>query len=260
MRSTHAQNFKEYFPAETDRSVLGPLKQVIKNLQKVGVTVVPVQLPSTPYALSAYYVIASAEASSNMARYDGIQYGLRVDPPPGADARKAADVYGYTRTQCFGPEVKRRILLGTYALSADAFDNYFLQAQRVRKLIRADFDKVFRHANVLMTGETSVGPEGVDVLLHPSAIRTAPPIPDASIAVENSSEESNGLESSLEDYVQDVLTVPASLAGLPAISVPAGLADDQWPIGVSVVGQWGYDEMVLRVAEIIEDTGRDAAV
>ncbi len=111
-----------------------------------------------------------------------------------------------------------------------------------------------------MTGEASVGPEGVDVLLHPSAIRTAPPIPDASIAVENSSEESNGLESSLEDYVQDVLTVPASLAGLPAISVPAGLADDQWPIGVSVVGQWGYDEMVLRVAEIIEDTGRDAAV
>jgi len=124
--------------------------------------------------------------------------------------------------------------------TSSAFDNYFLQAQKVRKRVRADFNATFRSPNLLSSSPSSPPPtDGVDVLIHPSAIRTAPLLSDSN---------STGLQS----YVQDVLTVPASLAGLPALNVPAGLADDQWPIGVSVVGQWGFDEMVLAIGEALE--------
>ncbi|KAF9645661.1 amidase signature enzyme, partial [Thelephora ganbajun] len=138
----------DYFPRELHPSVVDPLRALLADLKAHGASIVPVSLPSTPYALSAYYVIASAEASSNLARYDGIQYGLHVETLPGSDKRKAASVYSHSRSRGFGPEVKRRILLGTYALTADAFDNYFLQAQRVRKLVRRDFDRVFRAPDV----------------------------------------------------------------------------------------------------------------
>ncbi|OCH96291.1 amidase signature enzyme [Obba rivulosa] len=228
---------QEYFPEEMDRSMHAPLRRILDNLMSRGATVLPVSLPSTPYALSAYYVISSAEASSNMARYDGIRYGSYAPPPLGSDKMKTANVYAHTRSQGFGPEVQKRILLGTYALSADAFDNYFLQAQRVRRLIKADFDRVFAVPNVLSSGETPE--DGVHVLLHPSAIRTAPPLDE-------------GQNADLGAYVQDVLTVPASLAGLPALSVPAGLGEDGWPVGISVVGQWGCDEMVLNVGRMVE--------
>ncbi|KAJ3485869.1 hypothetical protein NLI96_g4644 [Meripilus lineatus] len=245
---------QEYFPAELNDKILTPLRTVLDGLKSRGATIVSVNLPSTPYALSAYYVIASAEASSNLARYDGIQYGLRVDPPPGSDTRKVSTVYSHTRSKGFGPEVQRRILLGSYALSADAFDNYFLQAQKVRSLIRSDFDRVFKISSPLtatLRGDISTahGPAktlGVDVLLHPSAIRTAPLLPNPDTT---GSKESNDLDA----YVQDVLTVPASLAGLPAMSVPAGLGEDGWPVGVSVVGQWGCDEMVMSVGKVVED-------
>ncbi|THH27403.1 hypothetical protein EUX98_g6783 [Antrodiella citrinella] len=237
---------QEYFPSELDSKILGPFRRVVDALKTLGASVVPVNMPSTPYALSAYYVIASAEASSNLARYDGIQYGLRVDAPLDADLTKTVNVYAHTRSRGFGSEVQKRILLGTYALTAGAFDNYFLQAQRVRKLVREDFDNVFRVANPLSTS-SSASPSGVDVLLHPSAIRTAPLLPPSGCEPEGDSED-------LSSYVQDVLTVPASLAGVPAVSVPAGLADDGWPVGVSVVSQWGYDNMVLDVARIIERT------
>ncbi|CAL1714476.1 unnamed protein product [Somion occarium] len=236
---------QEYFPAELSSSITESLRHVIDALQSRGAQVIPVSLPSTPYALSAYYVIASAEASSNMARYDGVEYGLRVDPPPGADTTKTANVYALTRSKGFGKEVQRRILLGAYALTADAFDNYFLQAQRVRKLIRADFNKIFHVANPLNSThspEPQSEVRGVHVLLHPSAIRTAPPLDDALIR-----------DDGLEAYVQDVLTVPASLAGLPALNVPAGLAEDGWPVGVSVVAQWGCDEMAMEVGKIIQE-------
>ena len=127
-----------------------------------------------------------------------------------------------------------------------AFDNYFLQAQRVRTLIRNDFNRVFRAANVLsVSGKSVPNSNGVDILLHPSAIRTAPPLPGPS-------SDSSATNDSLTAYVQDVLAVPASLAGLPAMSVPAGLGEDEWPVGVSVVGQWGCDEMVLEVGNAIE--------
>ncbi|OJT02947.1 Glutamyl-tRNA(Gln) amidotransferase subunit A, mitochondrial [Trametes pubescens] len=240
---------QEYFPTELQTSVVDSLRRVLDRLQAEGATLVPISLPSTQYTLSAYYVISSAEASSNLARYDGIEYGFRVSPPPGADLTKTANVYAKTRSQGFGKEVQRRILLGAYALSADAFENYFLKAQRVRSLIKADFDRVFSLPNALRSASSQASPtigQGVDVIIHPSAIQTAPPLPDNMAGTTSDS-------SSLDAYVQDVLTVPASLAGLPALSIPAGHGSDGWPIGVSVIGQWGADEMVLRVGEAIEE-------
>jgi aspartyl-tRNA(Asn)/glutamyl-tRNA(Gln) amidotransferase subunit A len=225
-------------------------------LKTRGATVLPVSLPNTRYALSAYYVIASAEASSNLARYDGVQYGLHIHLPPGAITRSPADVYAHTRTAGFGAEVKRRILLGTYALTAEyaltalsqsffihaltsAFDNYFLQSQRLRQCIRDDFMRVFHVPNPLALSPVR-NESGVHALLHPSAVRTAPHLdaPDG-----------------LDAYTQDVLTVPASLAGLPALSVPitAGTEGDGWPLGVSIVGQWGCEKMVLAIGAAIED-------
>ncbi|KAF8639097.1 hypothetical protein AX17_001740 [Amanita inopinata Kibby_2008] len=229
---------QEYFPSEMSPVIRECVRRIIFGLQSRGATVVPVSMPSTSYALSAYYVIANAEASSNMARYDGVEYGLQVRPPPGADLTKTARVYAHTRTAGFGREVQKRILLGTYALTADAFDNYFLQAQKVRQLVKEDFNKAFilpDHLNK-RSGER----DGVDVLIHASAIRTAPPLA-----------ESGGLST----YVQDVLTVPASLAGVPAVSVPAGSGEDGWPVGVSVVGQWGSEECLMRVGEIAAKIG-----
>jgi aspartyl-tRNA(Asn)/glutamyl-tRNA(Gln) amidotransferase subunit A len=121
-----------------------------------------------------------------------------------------------------------------------AFDNYFLQAQKVRKRVRADFNSVFRTPDPLSTLSSEKYPrDGVDVLIHPSAICTAPLLSDPDLT-------------GLQSYVQDMLTVPASLAGLPALSVPAGLAQDGWPVGISIVGQWGFDEMVLKVGDIVE--------
>nr|VWP02235.1 MADS-box MEF2 type transcription factor [Ganoderma boninense] len=244
---------QEYFPTELQPSIVTPVRAILDQLRARGATIVPVSLPSTPYALSAYYVISSAEASSNLARYDGIEYGMRVEPPPGANLTKTANVYAYTRSQGFGKEVQRRMLLGTYALSAEAFENYFLQAQRVRKLIKADFDRVFCIPSALNAPSTDPvdSAEGVHVLIHPSAIQTAPALPDN----EGRSQEDGA--STLDAYVQDVMTVPASLAGLPALNVPAGNGADGWPIGVSVVGQWGSDDLVLRVGEVIERCRED---
>ncbi|KAJ7272742.1 amidase signature enzyme [Mycena haematopus] len=231
----------EYFPSELSDEVLTPVRTAIQGLKSRGATIVPVSLPSTPYALSAYYVISSAEASSNMSRYDGIQFGLHVPLSPGDKLTNAASMYARTRSIGFGPEVQKRILLGTYALTADAFDNYFLQAQRIRRLVREDFNRVFRVPDVLSSSPTVSTPdsEGVDVLLHPSAIRTAPSLDPV---------DTDGLQT----YVQDVLTVPASLAGLPALSVPLENNGEEWPVGIIVVGQWGCDDTVLRVGHFLE--------
>jgi len=244
---------QEYFPAELEQSTLYPVRQIIERLKSRGASIIPVSLPSTPYALSAYYVISSAEASSNLARYDGIEYGSYVEPPPSADRTKTANVYAHTRSAGFGKEVQKRILLGTYALTADAFDNYFLQAQRVRKLVRADFDSVFCVPSALSssasTASSGARVDRVHVLLHSSAIRTVPLLPTTEGELGSATDDKSGLDA----YVQDVLTVPASLAGLPALSVPAGLGKDGWPVGVSVVGQWGCDDMVLDVGEVCEE-------
>ncbi|OJA09238.1 hypothetical protein AZE42_09212, partial [Rhizopogon vesiculosus] len=231
---------QEYFPTELDTTIVTAVRKVLKRLSSLGAQLIPVSLPSTPYALSAYYVIASAEASSNLARYDGVQYGTRSPPLPGTDKSKPSNVYAHTRSAGFGAEVQKRILLGTYALTADAFDNYFLQAQRVRQLVKSDFDSAFRVPNARLSSSPP-NADGVDILLHPSAIRTAPPL-------------DSDATSGLDPYLQDVMTVPASLAGLPALSLPAGSAADGWPVGISIVGQWGSDELVLRIGKVIQRT------
>ncbi|KAG9102844.1 Trimeric GatFAB AmidoTransferase(AdT) complex subunit, partial [Ceratobasidium sp. 392] len=155
---------QEYFPEELDQKTLNPFRALLSNLTRHGAKLVPVSLPSTSYALSAYYVLASAEASSNLSRYDGIRYGSRVDVPEGTDLTYAGNAYAATRSAGFGAEVKRRILLGTYALTADAFENYFLQAQRVRALVRNDFDEAFgkRAPNLLQPSSQASTTEGVD--------------------------------------------------------------------------------------------------
>ncbi|KAF8972790.1 amidase signature enzyme [Flammula alnicola] len=242
---------QEYFPAEISSDITEHVRSLVLQLKSHGAVIVPVSLPSTSYALSSYYVLASAEASSNLARYDGVQYGSYVRPGPVTDKTKTSHVYAQSRAVGFGQEVQKRILLGTYALSADAFDNYFLQAQRVRQLIKDDFNCVFRIPNYFSDSpsQSEDGSARVDVLIHPSAIRTAPLLTES--------------RSDLSSYVQDVLNVPASLAGLPALSVPitrpvegaSGSNDNDncWPIGISVVGQWGSDDMILSVGKALED-------
>ena len=209
-------------------------------------------LPATKHALSAYYVLAPAEASSNLAKYDGVRYGFRN----GADDGAGGVLYANTRGEGFGDEVKRRILLGAYSLSAEAIDNYFLQAQRVRRLVQQDFDRVFAMSNPLLDfPDGSQKRNGVDVLISP----TAPTLPPTLEAVQN--------QTPLDAYMNDVFTVPASLAGLPAISVPVPMhfdgpipelgyqyEDKEWshPVGVQVIAQYGDDDLVFDVAKMIE--------
>jgi aspartyl-tRNA(Asn)/glutamyl-tRNA(Gln) amidotransferase subunit A len=188
-------------------------------LRDAGAEPVEVSLPRTKYALPAYYIIAPAEASSNLARYDGMRYGLRVD------GRTPAEMYENTRGAGFGAEVQRRILIGTYVLSAGYYDAYYLKAQQVRALIARDFAAAF---------------ESVDALLTPTA-------PSAAFALGEKSADPIAM------YLNDVLTVPASLAGLPAISVPAGLSGDGLPLGLQVVGRAFDEETAFAVAQALED-------
>lgn len=203
-------------PAEIDAI----WEQGIAWLKDAGAEVVEVSLPHTQYALAAYYIIAPAEASSNLARYDGVRYGLR-DLPDGAGLQ---DMYAATRAAGFGAEVKRRILIGTYVLSAGFYDAYYTQAQKVRALISQDFAKAF---------------EQVDVLLTPTA-------PSAAFALGESNEDPIAM------YLNDVFTVPASLAGLPAMSVPAGLDAQGLPLGLQIIGRPLDEQGVLNAGLAIE--------
>jgi aspartyl-tRNA(Asn)/glutamyl-tRNA(Gln) amidotransferase subunit A len=190
----------------------------IEWLRSAGAEIVDVSLPHTRYALPAYYIVAPAEASSNLARYDGVRYGLRVD------GEQLQDMYEQTRAAGFGAEVKRRILIGTYVLSAGYYDAYYLQAQKVRTLIKQDFEKVF---------------ENVDALLTPTT-----PTPAFGIG--------ERVDDPISMYLNDVMTVPANMAGLPGISVPAGLSSDGLPLGLQVLGKAFDEATILRVGEMIE--------
>jgi aspartyl-tRNA(Asn)/glutamyl-tRNA(Gln) amidotransferase subunit A len=190
----------------------------VRWLREAGAEPIEISLPMTRYALPAYYIIAPAEASSNLARYDGVRFGLRV---PGDSLE---EMYELTRAAGFGPEVRRRVLIGTYVLSAGYYDAYYLKAQRVRTLIARDFAAAF---------------ERVDCILAPIA-------PSAAFAIDDDSDDPIAM------YLNDVFTVPANLAGLPAVSVPAGLSDDGLPLGLQVIGRAFDEATVLRVAEIIE--------
>lgn len=190
-------------------------------VKDAGAEVVEVSLPHTKYALPAYYIIAPAEASSNLARYDGVRYGLR-ELPEGAGLQ---DMYAATRAAGFGAEVKRRILIGTYVLSAGFYDAYYTQAQKVRTLIARDFDAAW---------------ELCDLLLTPTA-------PSAAFALGEKSADP------LAMYLNDVFTVPSSLAGLPAMSVPAGLDGQGLPLGLQVIGKALDEQGVLNAGLAIEE-------
>ena len=187
-------------------------------LKESGAEIVDVSLPHTRYALPAYYIVAPAEASSNLARYDGVRYGLRID------GGSLDEMYENTRGAGFGAEVRRRVLIGTYVLSAGYYDAYYLKAQKVRTLIAGDFRRAF---------------ETVDVLLTPTT-------PSAAFAI------GEKMDDPIAMYLNDVFTVPASLAGLPAISVPAGLSAGGLPLGLHLIGRPFDEETVLRAAHALE--------
>ncbi|GLQ07657.1 Asp-tRNA(Asn)/Glu-tRNA(Gln) amidotransferase subunit GatA [Sneathiella chinensis] len=198
----------------------------IEWLKAAGAEIVEISLPHTKYALPSYYIIAPAEASSNLARYDGVRYGLRVE------GKDLADMYSRTRAEGFGSEVQRRLLIGTYALSAGYYDAYYLKAQKVRARIAEDFNTAFKE---------------VDTILTPTA-------PSAAFAF---GEKSGG--DPLEMYLNDVFTVPASLAGLPGISLPAGLSGDGLPLGLQLLGRPFDEETVIRTAGVLEEAAEFTA-
>ena len=211
---------REYRMDGTDEEILKSWDQGIAWLKDAGAEVVDISLPHTKYALPAYYIIAPAEASSNLARYDGVRYGLR-ELPQGANLQ---EMYAATRAAGFGDEVKRRILIGTYVLSAGFYDAYFTQASKVRALIARDFDNAWSQ---------------VDVIL-------APTTPTASFAL------GDKVDDPLAMYLNDVFSVPASLAGLPAMSVPAGLNGEGLPLGLQVIGKAFDEQGVLNAGLAIE--------
>ncbi len=212
---------REYRMDGTDADILGSWDKGIAWLKDAGAKVVDIRLPHTKYALPAYYIIAPAEASSNLARYDGVRYGLR-DLPDGAGLQ---DMYAATRAAGFGPEVRRRIMIGTYVLSAGFYDAYFTQASKVRTLIKRDFAEAFKQCDVIL----------------------APTTPTAAFALGDKSDDP------LAMYLNDVFAVPASLAGLPAMSVPAGLNKDGLPLGLQIIGNELDEQGVLNAGLAIEE-------
>lgn len=228
----------EYNVNEISSTVRQAWTQILEHLQPHS-EIIPVSLPSTRQALSAYYVLAPAEASSNLAKYDGVRYGSRSE---GSDAAGGV-LFSKTRGDHLGPEVKRRILLGAYSLSAAAIDNYFIQAQKIRRLVQHDFNRVFTTPSVLARlPEPAPKGKGVDILLCPSAPNLPPTL-----------EELKTIDP-IHEYVNDIFTVPASLAGLPAISVPFRCTADgpDVTVGIQLIGQFGHDQIVLDVAERLE--------
>ena len=212
----------EYFIEGLDAEVEAAVRAAVETLKGLGAKSESVSLPHTEYGLAAYYLIAPAECSSNLARYDGVKYGLRV---PGA--RDLIDMYSRTRGAGFGAEVKRRVMLGTYALSAGYYDAYYGKAQKVRTLVQRDFQKAF---------------ERVDVIV-------APTTPSAAFKMGEK-------EDPLSMYLNDVFTIPVNLAGLPGLSVPAGFTKSGLPIGLQVIGKAFDEATLLRTAKAYEAATR----
>ncbi len=196
-------------------------QQGIAWLKDAGAEIVDISLPHTKYALPAYYIVAPAEASSNLARYDGVRYGLRVD------GKDIADMYEKTRAAGFGKEVKRRIMIGTYVLSAGYYDAYYIRAQKVRTLIKRDFEQAF-HA-------------GVDAILTPATPSSAFAIGDKELAADP-----------VKMYLNDIFTVTVNMAGLPGLAVPAGLDSKGLPLGLQLIGKPFEEETLFKTAHVIE--------
>lgn len=209
---------KEYRPDGLDPQIQALWDQGVEWLKAAGAEVREISLPHTKYALATYYIVAPAECSSNLARYDGVRFGLRVD------GDSLDDMYMNTRAAGFGTEVKRRVLMGTYVLSAGYYDAYYLKAQRVRTLIAQDFTNAFKD---------------VDVILTPTA-------PSAAFGM------GENMDDPITMYLNDVFTVPTSLAGLPGLSLPAGLDKQGLPLGLQLIGKPWDEETVLRVGGVLE--------
>ena len=209
---------KEYFIEGIEPGVADAVRKAVGVLEGLGAAVSEMSLPHTPYALSVYYIIAPSEASANLARYDGVKYGYSAP-----DAQSMWDSFDKTRQQGFGPEVKRRIMLGTYALSAGYYDAYYLKAQRVRTLIRRELQEAFHEFDALVT------PTSPSVAFEMGAKMADP----------------------MQMYLNDIFTMPANIAGTPAISVPCGMADGL-PVGLQLAGPAMGEEMLLRIAHAYE--------
>ncbi len=211
---------KEYFTEGMDADVEKAVRDAIGKFRELGAEIVDISLPHTDYAISTYYLIAPAEAATNLERYDGVSYGERVD---GADV---VELMTNTRSAKFGEEVKRRIMIGNYALSAGYYDAYYLKALKVRTLVQQDYTEAFRK---------------VDVIMAPTA-----PTPAFKIG--------EMIDDPLQMYLQDVCTVPLNLAGLPGISVPCGYSSSHMPIGLQIIGKALDEETLLRAAYTYEQT------
>ncbi|NWF97695.1 MAG: Asp-tRNA(Asn)/Glu-tRNA(Gln) amidotransferase subunit GatA [Nitrospirae bacterium] len=211
---------KEYFVEGIDKEVEDILLKAIKHLESLGAILVEISLPHTGYAVATYYILATSEASSNLARYDGVKYGLR------AGGKDLMDMYFTTRAQGFGAEVKRRIMLGTYALSSGYYEAYYRKAQQVRTLIKKDFEDAFNK---------------VDIIITPTS-----PVP-AFKAGEKT-------QDPLQMYLTDIYTISMNLAGVPAISVPCGFTSNNLPVGLQIIGKHFDEETILKVAYAYEQS------
>lgn len=210
---------EEYFGEGLDPEVRAAVEAAIQKLAQLGCEIVPISLPHTQFAIPAYYVIATAEASSNLARYDGVRYGHRS-----GKSRSLAEMYELTRDEGFGAEVKRRIMLGTYALSAGYYDAYYLKAQRVRTLLTRDFEDAFKTIDAIVT----------------------PTSPTAAFKLGEKADDP------LAMYLADIYTVTADLAGIPGISVPCGETREKLPIGLQILGRHFDEATILRIANAFE--------
>ena len=210
---------REYFVAGMNAEVEAAVRAGINILRQAGAELVDVSLPHTPYAVATYYILANAEASANLARYDGVRFGFRAAEP--ADL---SDMYMRTRAEGFGAEVKRRIMLGTYALSSGYYDAYYKKAQQVRTLFRQDFQRAFADCDALLTPVS--------------------PTPAFRLG--------ERLDDPLQMYLADIFTIPMNLAGIPALSVPCGLTTDRLPIGLQIAAPPFREDVLLQVGAAFE--------
>ncbi len=206
---------REYFIEGMDPEVDQAVRDAVKTLEGLGATVKEVTLPHTAYAVATYYILATSEASSNLARYDGVKYGVRAE-----GAKDLLDMYMKSRSQGFGPEVKRRIMLGTYALSAGYYDAYYKKGQQARTLIKRDFDEAFK---------------SVDIIATPTA-------PTAAFKIGEKSADP------LQMYLSDIFTISVNLAGIPGISIPCGFTKNNLPVGLQLLGRHFDEESVLHAS------------
>ncbi len=211
----------EYFGEGLDPEVRKITLDAVDALKPEGIEFIDISLPHTEYAVPTYYLLATAEASANLERYDGVRYGYRAD-----DIENLYDMYCRSRSEGFGIEVKRRIMLGTYCLSAGYYDAYYRKAQKVRRLIKEDFDNAFQN---------------VDAILAPVSPTPAFPI-------------GSKINDPLQMYLADIYTISLNLAGLPGISVPAGMTGDGLPVGVQLMGQVLDEDVLFRMALALERT------